>query len=48
MVFLFNLLYLGQDERILNFFNFVSIVTDIGGDLAHLAHEENTQREIFL
>jgi hypothetical protein len=34
---------------ILNFLNFVSIITKVGEDLAHLVHKENsTHREIFL
>jgi hypothetical protein len=48
MVFSLIASYLGQKERILDFFNVVLIFTELGQDLIHLAHKENTQRKLFL
>jgi hypothetical protein len=48
MVFSLTASYPGQKERILNFFHVVPIFTDLGQDLTHLAHQENTKCDIFL
>jgi hypothetical protein len=48
MVFSLIASYLALKERILNFFNVVLIFTELGQDLTHLAHKENTQSEIFM
>jgi hypothetical protein len=48
MIFSLIASYLGKKERILNFFHVVPILTELGQDLTHLAHTENTQRDIFL
>jgi hypothetical protein len=46
----FRSLHPNQDkrERILNFFHVVPMFTELGQDLTHLAHKENTQSDIFL
>jgi hypothetical protein len=36
------------ERKKLEFFNVVQIFTELGKDLTHLAHKENTQSEIFL
>jgi hypothetical protein len=48
MVFSLIASYLGQKERVLHFFQVVLIFTELGQDLPHLAHKENTQSELFL
>jgi hypothetical protein len=42
MVFSLIASYLGEKERILNFVHVVLIFTELGHDLIHLAHKENT------
>jgi hypothetical protein len=48
MVFSLIASYPGYKTRILNFFHVVPIFTELGQDLTHKAHTENTQSDIFL
>ncbi len=48
MVFSLIASYLGKKERILNFFHVVLIFIELGQDLIHLAHKDNTQSKNFL
>jgi hypothetical protein len=48
MVFSLIASYLGEKERMGNFFHVVLIYPGLGQDLTHLAHKENTHNEIFL
>jgi hypothetical protein len=48
MVFSLIVSYQALKERISNFFHVVLIFTELGQDSTHLAHKENTQREIFM
>jgi hypothetical protein len=48
MVFSLTASYIEYKESILHFFHVVLMFSELGQNLTHLAHMENTQSEIFL